>query len=53
VLGDGVVAAQGTPDEMKASKNPFVRQFMDAQPDGPIPFHYPAPAFGAQLGLSK
>jgi phospholipid/cholesterol/gamma-HCH transport system ATP-binding protein len=51
VLGDGVVAAQGTPAEMKASKDPFVRQFMDAQPDGPIPFHYPAPTFGEQLGL--
>jgi phospholipid/cholesterol/gamma-HCH transport system ATP-binding protein len=52
VLGDGVVAAEGTPAEMKASKDPFVRQFMDAQPDGPIPFHYPAPKFGAQLGIS-
>ena len=53
VLGDGVVAAEGTPADMKASKDPFVRQFMDAQPDGPIPFHYPAPAFGEQLGLSR
>ena len=51
ILGDGVVAAEGTPAEMKASKDPFVRQFMDAQPDGPIAFHYPAPPMGEQLGL--
>ena len=22
---------------------PFVRQFVDGEPDGPVPFHYPAP----------
>jgi phospholipid/cholesterol/gamma-HCH transport system ATP-binding protein len=51
LLGDGVVAASGTPAELKASKDPFVRQFMDARPDGPIPFHYPAPPLAAQAGL--
>jgi phospholipid/cholesterol/gamma-HCH transport system ATP-binding protein len=52
LLGDGVVAASGTPAELKASRDPFVRQFMDAKPDGPIPFHYPAPPFAAQAGLA-
>jgi phospholipid/cholesterol/gamma-HCH transport system ATP-binding protein len=52
LLGDGVVAAAGTPAELKASKDPFVRQFMDAKPDGPIPFHYPAPPFAVQAGLA-
>ena len=53
ILGDGVVAASGTPAELQASKDPFVRQFMDAKPDGPIPFHYPAPPFAAQAGLAS
>jgi len=52
LLGDGVVAASGTPAELKASRDPFVRQFMDAKPDGPIPFHYPAPPFAAQVGVT-
>jgi phospholipid/cholesterol/gamma-HCH transport system ATP-binding protein len=52
LLGDGVVAAQGTPAELKASQDPFVRQFMDAKPDGPIPFNVPAPPFAAQVGIS-
>jgi len=51
LLGDGVVAAQGTPEELAASKDPFVRQFMDAKPDGPIPFNVPAPPFARQIGL--
>jgi phospholipid/cholesterol/gamma-HCH transport system ATP-binding protein len=51
LLGDGVVAAQGTPAELKASTDPFVRQFMDAKPDGPIPFNVPATPFAAQIGI--
>ena len=42
VIADGVVAGEGTPDEVLASKDPYVSQFMHAKPDGPIAFHYPA-----------
>ena len=38
----GRIIAQGTPDEVRASTDPFVRQFVDGEPDGPVPFHYPA-----------
>ncbi len=41
-ISDGVIAAQGTPDEIRKSGDAFVRQFVDGQPDGPVPFHYPA-----------
>jgi phospholipid/cholesterol/gamma-HCH transport system ATP-binding protein len=41
-LANGGVVAQGTPDEMRASSDPLVRQFVDAEPDGPVRFHYPA-----------
>jgi phospholipid/cholesterol/gamma-HCH transport system ATP-binding protein len=50
-LSEGVVAARGTVAEVSASKDPFVRQFVDCLPDGPVAFHYPAPALDAELRL--
>ncbi|MBA1243946.1 ABC transporter ATP-binding protein [Pseudomonas japonica] len=44
VVGDGQVLGQGTPAELMASDNPRIRQFMKGQPDGPVPFHFSAPA---------
>ncbi|WP_119156800.1 ABC transporter ATP-binding protein [Caldimonas tepidiphila] len=41
-LANGRIAAQGTPAEMRATDDPLVRQFVDAQADGPVRFHYPA-----------
>ena len=41
LISDGVVAAAGPAAEMKVSQDPFVRQFLDGAPDGPVPFHYP------------
>ncbi|HEY1327013.1 MAG TPA: ABC transporter ATP-binding protein [Casimicrobiaceae bacterium] len=41
-ISDGKVVAQGTPDEVRASSDAYVRQFVDGAPDGPVPFHYPA-----------
>jgi phospholipid/cholesterol/gamma-HCH transport system ATP-binding protein len=41
-IANGGVVAQGTPEEMRDSADPLVRQFVDAQPDGPVRFHYPA-----------
>ena len=38
----GKVVAEGTPDEIKASKAPYVHQFIWGEADGPVPFHYPA-----------
>ncbi len=49
VLSDGKVVGQGTADEIRDSESEWVRQFMDAKPDGPVPFHYPAPAFDDDL----
>ena len=53
VIADGVVAGEGTPDQVLASKDPYVYQFMHAKPDGPIAFHYPGKPIGEQLGLRK
>jgi phospholipid/cholesterol/gamma-HCH transport system ATP-binding protein len=41
-VSEGRIIAQGTPGEVRASNDPFVRQFVDGEPDGPVAFHYPA-----------
>ena len=41
-VADGRIIAQGTSDEVRGSADPYVRQFVDGAPDGPVPFHYPA-----------
>lgn len=45
------LVAQGGPEELRASQDPFVRQFLDGQVDGPVRFHYPAKPIGQALGL--
>jgi phospholipid/cholesterol/gamma-HCH transport system ATP-binding protein len=52
ILGDGVIAAQGPTRELVDSQDPFVHQFLHAEPDGPVRFHFPAPPFAEQLGLA-
>ncbi|KON81012.2 ABC transporter ATP-binding protein [Azoarcus sp. PA01] len=41
-ISEGRIVAHGTPDEIRASTDPFVQQFIHAEADGPVPFHYPA-----------
>jgi phospholipid/cholesterol/gamma-HCH transport system ATP-binding protein len=53
VIADGIVAGKGTPDEMLASADPYVHQFMHAKPDGPIAFHYPGRPIGEELGVRR
>jgi phospholipid/cholesterol/gamma-HCH transport system ATP-binding protein len=48
-LSDGVVVGEGTPQEIFASNNAFVHQFVNAQPDGPVAFDYPAVPLEADL----
>ncbi|WP_417579197.1 ATP-binding cassette domain-containing protein [Nitrincola sp.] len=49
VLSDGKVIAEGTPDQLKDQDSEQVRQFVEGLPDGPVPFHYPAPDLTEQL----
>lgn len=48
-VSEGRVIAHGTPDEVRASDVPYVRQFVDGEPDGPVPFHYPAASYQSEL----
>ena len=41
-IHDGVVVAEGETSKMLDSDNPFVSQFLHAQPDGPVAFQYPS-----------
>ncbi len=50
-VSEGVIAAEGTPDQLRASDVPFVHQFVHGEEDGPVPFHYPAPSYAADLEL--
>lgn len=40
----GKIVAEGTPDEIRASTDPFVHQFVHAEVEGPVHFDYPAPS---------
>ena len=44
ILANGMVAAEGTPQEVRESQNALVHQFVNALPDGPVHFHYPGPS---------
>jgi phospholipid/cholesterol/gamma-HCH transport system ATP-binding protein len=48
-VSEGKIVAGGTPAEVRASTEPFVRQFVDGRADGPVRFHYPAPPYEKQL----
>lgn len=41
ILAGGRVIAEGSAEEICASNDPQVRQFLNGEPDGPVPFHYP------------
>jgi len=48
-VSEGKIVAEGTPAEIKKSTTPYVHQFVWGEADGPVPFHYPAPPYGASL----
>lgn len=49
LISEGKVVGQGTPLELIQSDSAWVRQFMDGLADGPVPFHYPASDYAADL----
>ena len=48
-MAGGKIVAQGTPDDIRNSADPFVHQFIWGESDGPVPFHYPAPVYSDEL----
>lgn len=51
MVNAGRISAEGTPAQLSASDDPYVRQFLDAQPDGPVRFHYPADPIDKDFGV--
>ena len=52
-VSDGVIVAEGTADEMRASDKPFVHQFVHGEADGPVPFHYPARSLWRRSAIGR
>jgi phospholipid/cholesterol/gamma-HCH transport system ATP-binding protein len=49
LLSGGKVVAHGTPQQLHCYPSEVVRQFMGGLADGPVPFHFPAPDYFAEL----
>ncbi len=49
IIADKGVIGQGTPEEMKAHDSELVQQFLNGKSDGPVPFHFDAPAYADDL----
>lgn len=48
-IGEGRVVAQGTPDEIRASTDPYVHQFVHSEIEGPVHFHVPSDRYTTAL----
>jgi phospholipid/cholesterol/gamma-HCH transport system ATP-binding protein len=51
VIGDGTIVGSGTPKELSASEDPYLKQFLNALPDGPVRFHFPGPPLEEDLRI--
>ncbi|MDX1902444.1 MAG: ATP-binding cassette domain-containing protein [Gammaproteobacteria bacterium] len=45
VISGGKVIGEGTPETIMQDGSDELKQFLQGLPDGPVPFHYPAPQF--------
>jgi phospholipid/cholesterol/gamma-HCH transport system ATP-binding protein len=53
VISDGEVVGKGTPKEIESSSSPYLKQFVNALPDGPVRFHFPGAPLEEDLRLSS
>lgn len=53
IISDGKVVESGTPEALRNSQSAWVRQFLNGDPDGPVPFQLDAPDYAADLAASK
>jgi phospholipid/cholesterol/gamma-HCH transport system ATP-binding protein len=49
VLADKLVIAHGTPEALRLADNPKLKQFIGGEPDGPVPFHFPAQDYQKEM----
>jgi phospholipid/cholesterol/gamma-HCH transport system ATP-binding protein len=48
-MSEGRIVAEGAPEQIRASTDPFVHQFVHGESDGPVTFQYPAPDYRQDL----
>ncbi len=53
IMWHGEIVAQGSPEELQDSNMPYVRQFINAETDGPLPFHQPAKPLLDDLNINN
>ncbi|AFZ83387.1 ABC transport system ATP-binding protein [Candidatus Kinetoplastibacterium blastocrithidii TCC012E] len=41
IIGNGSIIASGSPESLSRSEDPFVKQFINGAPTGPVPFNHP------------
>lgn len=51
-IHDGRVVAEGNAGDIFDSKDPFVHQFVHAEPDGPVAFQYPGGSYREDMGIA-
>lgn len=44
ILAEKRIIGEGTPEQIRDNESPLVKQFLQGQADGPVPFHFPADA---------
>lgn len=49
IISDGQIIERGSSEALEHSQNPWVQQFVQGLPDGPVPFHYPALPYAEEL----
>ena len=50
-LSEGVMVAHGTPEQIRASQDPLVHQFVWGEAEGPVAYQYPSKKFSEELEL--
>ena len=52
IIAQQTVIAEGTPHALQQQAEPWVQQFLQGLPDGPVPLHYPALTLKDHLGVA-
>lgn len=53
LIAAGKIVAHGTPQALSRGETDWTRQFFGGEADGPVPFHYPARDYAADLGFGS
>ena len=49
IIAEQKIIGQGTPEQIRNDDSPLVKQFVQGEADGPVPFHFDAPNYQHEL----